>query len=161
MNLIKTPKKVHDASINSHEREESEFFIDKIFEIAELKRLKTIILKTITKDIEDLIRNELVRNKYILSDKSSDEIYKNEINMLRGELKSKDFIIKDLLQTIKEIKTKSVLVQSNTACMSSSEANNSVIPANNSVAIEDVCNNNDEIADTNDEILIPDKKRHK
>ena len=78
--------------------------------------------------------------------------------MLRGELKSKDFIIKDLLQTIKEIKTKSVLVQSNTACMSSSEANNSVIPANNSVAIEDVCNNNDEIADTNDEILIPDKK---
>ena len=78
--------------------------------------------------------------------------------MLRGELKSKDFIIKDLLQTIKEIKTKSVLVQSNTACMASSEANNTVIPANNSVAIEDVCNNNDEIADTNDEILIPDKK---
>ena len=75
--------------------------------------------------------------------------------MLRGELKSKDFIIKDLLQTIKEIKTKSVLVHSNTACMSSSEAN--LVP-NNSVAIEDVCNNNDEIADTNDEILIRDKK---
>ena len=156
MNLIKTPKKVHDASINSHEREESEFFIDKIFEIAELKRLKTIILKTITKDIEDLIRNELVRNKYILSDKSSDEIYKNEINMLRGELKSKDFIIKDLLQTIKEIKTKSVSVQSNTTYMSSSEAN--LVPANNSAAIEDVCNNNDEIADTNTKFSFPTEK---
>ena len=73
-----------------------------------------------------------------MSDKSSDEIYKNEINMLREELKTKHFIIKDLLQTIKEIKTKSVSVQSNT---SSSEAN--LVPANNSVAIEDACNNND------------------
>ena len=76
--------------------------------------------------------------------------------MLREELKSKDFIIKDLLQTIKEIKTKSVSVQSITSCMSSSEAN--LVPANNSVAIEDVDNNNDEIADTNDEIFIFDKK---
>ena len=57
--------------------------------------------------------------------------------MLREELKSKDFVIKDLLQTIKEIKTKSVSVQSITTCMSSSEAN--LVPAtNNSVAIEDV-----------------------
>ena len=76
--------------------------------------------------------------------------------MLREELKSKDFFIKDLLQTIKEIKTKSVSVQSITSCMSTSEAN--LVTANNSVAIEDVCNNNDEIVDTNDEILIPDKK---
>ena len=76
--------------------------------------------------------------------------------MLREEFKSKDFIIKDLLQTIKEIKTKSVSVQSITSCMSSSEAK--LVPANNSVTIEDVSNNNDEIADTNDEILIPDKK---
>ena len=76
--------------------------------------------------------------------------------MLREELKSKDFAIKDLLQIIKEIKTKSVSVQLNTSCMSSSEAN--LVLANNSVAIEDVCNNNVEIADTNDEILIPDKK---
>ena len=77
--------------------------------------------------------------------------------MLREELKSKDFIIKDLLQTIKEMKTKSVSVQSNISRMSSSEAN--LLPANNSVAIEDVCNNNDEIAeDTNEEIIIPDQK---
>ena len=93
--------------------------------------MKTIILKSITKDIEDLIRNELLRNKYTLSDKSSAEIYKDEINMLREELKSKDVIIKDLLQTIKEIKTKSLSVQSNTACMPSSEAN--LEPGNNSV----------------------------
>ena len=130
-------------------------FSDKIFEKAKFDRLKTIVSKSITKDIEILIRNELLRNKYTLSDKSSDEIYKKEINMLREELKSKDFIIKDLLQTIKEIKANSVSVQSITSCMSSSEAN--LVPANNSVAIEDVCNNNDEIADTNDEILIPDK----
>ena len=35
---------------------------------------------------------------------------KKEIIILREELKSKDFIIKGLLQTIKEIKTKSVSV---------------------------------------------------
>ena len=61
--------------------------------------------------------------------------------MLREELKSKDFIIKDLLQTIKEMKTNSVSVQSNVSRISSSEAN--LLPANNSVAIEDVCSNND------------------
>ena len=77
--------------------------------------MKTIILKSITKDIEDLIKNELLRNKYTLPEKLSDEMYKKEINMLIEELKSKDFIIKDLLQTIKEMKTKSVSVQSNTS----------------------------------------------
>ena len=156
MNLIETPKKANDASINSHEIKQSEFFSDNIFEKAKLDRLKTIILKSIIKDLEELIRNELFRNKHTLSDKSSDEIYKNEISMLREELKTELFIIKDLLQTIKEIKTKYVSVQSNTSCMSSSEAN--LVPANNSVATGDICNNNDEIADTNDEILIPDKK---
>ena len=156
MILIDTPKKANDASINSHETEQSGFFSDKIFEKVKLDRLRTNILKSITKDIEDLIRNELLRNKYTLLEKSSDEIYKKEINMLREELKSKDFIIKDLLQTIKEMKTKSVSVQSNTSRMSSSEVN--LLPANNSPAIEDVCNNNDEVADTNDEIIIPDKK---
>ena len=130
-------------------------FSDKIFEKAKFDRLKTIILKSINKDIEVLIRNELLRNKHTLADKSSDEIYKKEINMSREELKSKDFIIKDLLQTIKEIKTKSVSVQSITSCMSSSIAN--LVPENNSVAIENVYNNNDEIADTNDEIFIPEK----
>ena len=130
MNLIETPKKVNDASINSHEIEHSELSGDNIFEKVKLDRLKTIILKSITKDIEDLIRDGLLRNKYTLPEKSSDEIYKKEINMLREELKSKDFIIKDLLQTIKEMKTKSVSVQSNTSCMSSSEAN--LVPANNS-----------------------------
>ena len=133
-------------------------FSDKIFEKAKFDRLKTIILKSITKDIEVLIRNELLGNKHTLADKSSDEIYKKEINMSREELKSKDFIIKDLLQTIKEIKTKSVSVQSITSCMSSSIAN--LVPENNSVAIENVYNNNDEIADTNDEIFIPEKKNY-
>ena len=62
---------------------------------------------SITKDIEVLIKNELLRNKSFLTDKSSHEMYRKEINMLKEELKSKDLIIKDLLQTIKEIKTKS------------------------------------------------------
>ena len=161
INLIETPKKANEASINSHEIEQSEFFGDKIFVKLKLDRLKAIILKSIIKDIEDLIRNELLRNKYTLPEKSGDEIYKREINMFREELKSKDLIIKDLLQTIKEMKTKSVSVQSNTSRMSSFEAN--LLPANNSVAIEDVCNNNTEIADTKEEFVIPDKKdiRHK
>ena len=120
-----TPKKSNDASINSHEIEQSEFFGDKIFVKLKLDRLKAIILKSVIKDIEDLIRNELLRNKYTLPEKSSYEIYKKEINMLREELKSKDFIIKDLLQTIKEMKTKSVSVQSNTSYMSSSETSTS------------------------------------
>ena len=156
MNLLETPKKANGASINSDEIEQSEFFGDKIFEKVKLDRLKATIIKSITKDIEDLIRNELLRNKYTLPEKSSDEIYKKEINMLREELKSKDFTIKDLLQTIKEMKTKSVSVQSNTSRMSSSEAN--LLPANNSVAIEDVCNNNDEMADADEEVINPDKK---
>ena len=91
-----------------------------------------------------------------MADKSSDELYKKEINILREELKSRNFIIKDLLQTIKEIKTKSVSVQSIPSCISSAEAN--LVPVNNPVAIKDSYNNNDEIADTNDEIFIPDKK---
>ena len=76
--------------------------------------------------------------------------------MLRKEWKSKDFIIKDFLQSVKEIKAKFVSVKSIPSCMYSSEAN--LLPANNSVAIKDVYNNNDEIADTNDENLIPDRK---
>ena len=156
MNLIETPKKANEASIHSHEIEQSEFLGDKIFEKVKLDRLMTIILKSIIKYIEDLIRNELLTNKYTLPEKLSDEIYKKEINMLREELKSKDFIIKDLLQTIKEMKTNSVSVESNVSRISSSEAN--LLPANNSVAIEDVCNNNDDIADINDEIIIPGKK---
>ena len=96
VNLKETPKKANDASINSNEMEQSEHFSDKIFEKAKFNRLKTTILKSITKDIEVLIRNELLRNKNTLADKSGDEIYKKENNMLREELKSKDFFIKDL-----------------------------------------------------------------
>ena len=150
MNLIETP------NFNSNETEQSEILSDRIFEKAKFDRLKTIILKSITKDIEVLIRNELLWNKYTLVDKLIDEKHKKEINMLREEIKSKDFIIEGLLRTMKEIKTKSVSVQSITSCMSSSEAK--LVPANNSVAIEDVYNNNDEIANAKDEILIPDKK---
>ena len=96
MNLIEILKKVNDASIISNE---------KIFGKAKLDRLKAIILNSIANDVEVLIRNEIVRNKYTLSYKSRDEIYKMEINMIREELKSNDFISKDLLQTIKEIKS--------------------------------------------------------
>ena len=48
--------------------------------------------------------------------------------MFREKLKNKDFIIKDLLQSIKKIKTKSFPVQSITSCMSRFEAN--LVPAN-------------------------------
>ena len=60
--------------------------------------------------------------------------------MLKEELKSKDLIIKDLIQTVKEIRTGSVSVQSITSCMSNSEAN--LVPTDKSVPIEDACNNN-------------------
>ena len=43
--------------------------------------------------------------------------------MLREELKCKDFIIKDLLQTVQEIKTKSISVQYIPSSMSNSKAN--------------------------------------
>ena len=71
------------------------------------------------------------------------------------ELKIKAFIIKDLPQTIKEITTKSISLQSIPSCMSSSKGN--VLPANNSIAIKDVYNNNGK-TDTDNEIFIPDKK---
>ena len=78
VNLIETHKKASDASISSYEIDQSEFLADKMFKKAKFNRLKIIILKSITKDIEVLIE---------------------------------DFIIKDLLQTIKEIKTKPISVQ--------------------------------------------------
>ena len=81
--------------------------------------MKTVILKSITKDIEVLITNELFRNTYTLAEKVSDEIYKKKINILKEELKSKDYNIKDLPRTMKEIKAKSVSVQSVPSCMSS------------------------------------------
>ena len=81
--------------------------------------MKAVILKSITKDIEVLITNELIRNTYTLAEKASDEIYKKEINTLKEELKSKDYNIKDLLRTMKEIKAKPVSVQSVPSCMSS------------------------------------------
>ena len=103
---------------------------------------------SITKDIEILIKNELHQSKSTLADKSSDEIYRKEINLLTEELKNKDFIIKDLLQTIKEIKTKPISVQPILSCMSSSEAK--LLTAKNSVPIKAVYTNNDETADIND-----------
>ena len=63
MNLMETPKKANDASINSHEIDQTKSFSDKIFEKEKPDRLKTIILQSITKDIDDSIRNELLRNK--------------------------------------------------------------------------------------------------
>ena len=90
--------------------------------------MKTVLLKSINKDIEVLIRNELLGKKCTLADQSSDEMYKKQINMFREKLKNKDFIIKDLLQSIKKIKTKSFPVQSITSCMSRFEAN--LVPAN-------------------------------
>ena len=77
MNLIETP------NFNSNETEQSEILSDRIFEKAKFDRLKTIILKSITKDIEVLIRNELLWKKYTLVDKLIDEKHKKEINMLR------------------------------------------------------------------------------
>ena len=71
------------------------------------------------------------------------------------ELKIKAFIIEDLPQTIKEITTKSISLQSIPSCMSSSKGN--VLPANNSIAIKDVYNNNGK-TNTDNEIFIPDKK---
>ena len=73
-------------------------------------------------------------------------IYRRGKNIRREELKSKDFIIKNLLQTIKVIKTKSISVQPIPSCMSRSKAN--LILANNSVAIEDIYSNNDERTNT-------------
>ena len=49
MNLIETP------NFNSNETEQSEILSDRIFEKAKFDRLKTIILKSITKDIEVLL----------------------------------------------------------------------------------------------------------
>ena len=103
INLIETPKRAKDASINSYEIDRSKAVREKIFEKAKFNRLKAIILKSITKDIEVIIRNELLCNKYTLANQSSNEIYKKVTNKLREELKNEDFIIKDLLQTMKEI----------------------------------------------------------
>ena len=93
-----SPQKVNDAGIvnviNSYEIDQSEFLKDKMLEKT---KLKTIILKSITERIEFWIKNKLLRNKPILVEKSSYEMYRKKINMLREEIKGKNFIIKDLL----------------------------------------------------------------
>ena len=61
-NLIEAPKRANDASINSNEMDQTEFFSDKIFEKAKFTRLKTIILKSITKGIAVLIKNDPAAN---------------------------------------------------------------------------------------------------
>ena len=71
INLIETPKRAKDASINSYEIDRSKAVREKIFEKAKFNRLKAIILKSITKDIEVIIRNELLCNKYTLANQSS------------------------------------------------------------------------------------------
>ena len=63
--------------MKQYEIDQSEFLSHKIFEKLEkarFNRLKTIILKSITKDIEVSIKNELLRNKYTLTNKFCDEI---------------------------------------------------------------------------------------
>ena len=77
------------TSINITQIKQSEFFTDKMLERAKFDRLKTIILKRYwsIKDIKVLIRNELLRNKYILTDRSSDEIYKKEIKHVKRRIK--------------------------------------------------------------------------
>ena len=74
VNLIETPKKANDARISSNEIDQSEFISDKIFERAKFNRLKTIMSNSVTKEIEVLIGNEQLQNKYTLLDKSSGEI---------------------------------------------------------------------------------------
>ena len=71
VNVIETPKMANNASVNSNEIDQSEFFSDKMFEKAKFNRLKISILKSITIDIKVLIKNKLLRNKYTLADKSS------------------------------------------------------------------------------------------
>ena len=77
------------TSINITQIKQSEFFTDKMLERAKFDRLKTIILKRYwsIKDIKVLIRNELLRNKYTLTDRSSDEIYKKEIKHVKRRIK--------------------------------------------------------------------------
>ena len=77
------------TSINITQIKQSEFFTDKMLERAKFDRLKTIILKRYwsIKDIKVLIRNELLQNKYTLTDRSSDEIYKKEIKHVKRRMK--------------------------------------------------------------------------
>ena len=107
---METPKKANDSSINSKEIGQSKLFSDKMFEKAKFYSFKTFILKQITKNLKVLIKNKLIWNKTVLIEKSSDEICRKEISMLREELKIKNLFFNDLLQIIKEVKIKSITV---------------------------------------------------
>ena len=61
VNLIKTPKKTNDATINSNEIDQSKCFEDKMFKEAKFNGLKTIIIKSISKVIAVLMKNEGLR----------------------------------------------------------------------------------------------------
>ena len=105
--LSETPKNTNGNILNSDiNQSESELYIDEMFEEVKFKKLKTMILNQIKIDIKTLIKNEFHKKKSTLTQTSNDEVYKKEISMLRDELKTKDYMIKDLLNTIKEVKTK-------------------------------------------------------
>ena len=105
--MSETPKNTHGNILNSDiDQSEPELYIDEMFEEVKFKKLKTMILNQIKIDIKTLIKNEFHKKKSTLTQTSNDEVYKKEISMLRDELKTKDYMIKGLLNTIKEVKTK-------------------------------------------------------
>ena len=108
--FLETPQKAK-CSLYDNEIDQSELFIDKMFEEVKLNELKNLISKQISKDIKVLIQNELVRNSSTFNEKSHDELYKREINILKEDIKNKESIIKELLKTIKEIQSKPITLE--------------------------------------------------
>ena len=106
--LLETPKKTHSKTVTS-DIDQSVLYNDEMFEEVKFNKLKAMILNQIKNDIKALVKSELRQEKTTLTEISNDALYQKEISMLRDELKTKEFIIKDLLNTIKEIKGKPVI----------------------------------------------------
>ena len=100
-----------------------------------LAKFRNLILTELGNDIKVIVQNEIkehLKNETPKSDQSVPNFYSNEINSLKEELNKKEVLIKDLVETIKNLMTNSLkqqqLIQSK-SFTSDSDKNNSILTA--------------------------------
>ena len=100
-----------------------------------LAKFKNLILTELGNDIKVIVQNEIkehLKNETPMSDQSFTNFYLKEINSLKEELNKKEVLIKDLVETIKNLTTTSSKQQQpirSQSFTSDSDENNNILTA--------------------------------
>ena len=100
-----------------------------------LAKLRNLILAELGNDIKVIVQNEIkehLKNEIPKSDQSVSKSYLKEINSLKEELNKKEVLIKDLVETIKNVTTNSLKQQQpihSQSFTSASDKNNYILTA--------------------------------